>query len=111
MSAHRFSRVLAGAVGSLLLTTAAAVAQDGASDAAQANNPLANFKAFNVQNYYVSELSELDDQNANTFWLRYAQPVGSWLLRASLPMSRVPTGPSTRDAGAGSCWVATGASS
>ncbi len=51
------------------------------SDEAQANNP-----------------SELDDQNANTFFLRYAQPFGKWLMRTSLPVSRVPTGTSTAGA-------------
>ncbi|MCK5351793.1 hypothetical protein KAJ77_04410 [bacterium] len=71
------------------------------SDEAQANNPLANFTAFNIQNYYVPNLSELDDQNANTFWLRYAQPFGRWLFRGSLPVSRVPTGPGTTTSGVG----------
>ena len=42
--------------------------------AANANNPLADMQAFNLQNYYIPELSGLDNQNANTFWLRYAQP-------------------------------------
>jgi len=37
---------------------------------ADANNPLASITAFNIQNYYIPSLSELDDQNANTFWLR-----------------------------------------
>ena len=75
---------------SLVLLTTAAMAEDKADDKAsedaQANNPLASFTAFNVQNYYVPQLSELDDQNANTFWLRYAQPMGNWLFRASLPV-------------------------
>ena len=62
-----------------------------APSAEDANNPLAKFQAFNVHDYYVPALSELDDQNANTFWFRYAQPFGKWLFRASLPMPRVPT--------------------
>ena len=90
---------------SLVMLTTAAMAEDKAdhkaSEEAQANNPLASFTAFNVQNYYVPKLSELDDQNANTFWLRYAQPMGNWLFRASLPVSRVPTGPSTTTSGLG----------
>jgi hypothetical protein len=66
---------------------------DAAADKANANNPLASVTAFNIQNYYIPSLTELDDQEANTFWLRYAQPFGkSWLFRASLPISRVPTG-------------------
>jgi len=52
---------------------------------ANANNPLANMKAFNIQNYYYSELYGTD-ADANTAWLRYAQPFGKWLMRASLPL-------------------------
>ena len=46
--------------------------------------------AFNIQNYYYAELYGIDE-SANTAWLRYAQPFGKWLMRASLPMSTVPT--------------------
>ena len=76
---------------------------DGAKapSTADANNPLAKFQAFNVHNYYVPALSELDNQNANTFWIRYAQPFGKWLFRASLPASRVPTADSKTASGLG----------
>ena len=61
-----------------------------ADAAAQANNPLANMKAFNIQNYYIGELTGPGDSSGNQLWLRYAQPVkigqGSWLIRASLPI-------------------------
>jgi hypothetical protein len=33
-------------------------------DAAQANNPLANMTAFNMQNYYIGDVSE-SDKDAN----------------------------------------------
>jgi hypothetical protein len=66
-----------------------------------ANNPLAKFTAFNVHNYYIPALSEMDNQNANTFWLRYAQPFGRWLFRGSLPASRVPTGVGETTSGLG----------
>ena len=60
----------------------------------QANNPLASFTTLNFHNYYISDLDEVDD-TANTLWIRYAQPFrlfkGDWLLRASLPVNRVPT--------------------
>jgi hypothetical protein len=59
--------------------------QSTGSDAAQANNPLADFRAFNLQNYYIPELSGPIDATANNFVLRYAQPFGKWLMRASLP--------------------------
>lgn len=66
--------------------------QDAAS---QANNPLANSTAFNIQNYYIGELTGIDE-DANQFLLRYAQPVhflgGNWLIRATLPVNTLPTG-------------------
>jgi len=57
---------------------------------ANANNPLANMVAFNIQNYYYSSLYGTDD-SANIAWMRYVQPFGRWLLRASLPISTLPT--------------------
>ena len=60
----------------------------------QANNPLASFTTLNFHNYYIPELEETDG-TANTFWIRYAQPFrlfkGDWLVRASMPVNRVPT--------------------
>jgi len=56
---------------------------------ANANNPLANMVAFNIQNYYYAELYGTSE-SSNTAWLRYAQPFGRWLMRASLPISTVP---------------------
>ena len=61
---------------------------------AQANNPLANMTAFNIQNYYIGELTD-SDEDANQAWLRFAQPISieetNWLLRASLPLNSFPT--------------------
>jgi len=76
--------------------TEEAGADDGGhADAAQANNPLANLKAFNLHNYFITDLSGTN-KSANQFWLRYAQPIGTpfgdWLIRASLPVSRFPVG-------------------
>jgi hypothetical protein len=73
----------------------------GGSAEAQANNPLADFKAFNLHNYYIPELSGPIDSTANNFVLRYAQPFGKWLMRASLPFARVPTGTSSTESGVG----------
>ena len=68
----------------------------GAQDAqAQANNPLANFTAFNVHGYYIGELTE-SDEDANQLCFRYARPFSlgdtRWLMRASLPVNTYPTG-------------------
>lgn len=81
---------------SLALTSAAAWAEDASSGSAQANNPLANMTAFNMQNYYIGDVTG-SDKDANQFWLRYAQPFSvndsHWLLRASLPVNTYPTPP------------------
>ena len=74
--------------------------QDQAASA-QANNPLASFTAFNLHNYYIPELSGPVEETANSFILRYAKPFGSWLMRASLPFNRTPTGISTTESGLG----------
>lgn len=63
--------------------------------AAQANNPLANMTAFNIQDYYIGELTGSDEW-ANQAWMRYAAPFSvsesNWLMRASLPVNTFPTG-------------------
>lgn len=79
-------------------------AEAGGDAAAQANNPLANLKALNFQNYYLPDLAG-SDETANQFWLRYAQPLstpaGDWLVRASLPLNRFPTGVNQSASGLG----------
>ncbi|MEM8768580.1 MAG: hypothetical protein AAGE43_14120 [Pseudomonadota bacterium] len=86
----------------VLLAGATAAAEETLEgDAAQANNPLADIRAFNLQNYYIPELSGPGDETANSFILRYAQPFGNWLMRASLPFNRVPTGPGETASGLG----------
>lgn len=79
-----------------LAGAASAQEQAAASDVAQANNPLANFTAFNLHDYYIGELTE-PDEDANQFWARFAMPfaLGStnWLMRASLPVNTFPVPP------------------
>src|SRR5262245_1465017 len=87
----RTRRILLG----FLLALPAIVHADENS-AAQANNPLANMTAFNLQNYYIGELTDSDEE-ANQFWFRFATPFSvadtKWLLRASLPINTFPTPP------------------
>lgn len=59
------------------------------SDLIQANNPIANTKAFNIQNYYYPNLSDLSAVG-DTLWLRYAQPIGNFLIRFSMPIQNFP---------------------
>jgi hypothetical protein len=84
--------------GTLLACVAqyALASENAANDAAQANNPLANITAFNIQQYFIGKLTDTD-QSANQFWLRYAKPFtlgrSKWLMRASLPINSFPTSP------------------
>jgi hypothetical protein len=88
-------RSTAIAVAALILATTPALAADtgaapGADKAlANANNPLANMVAFNIQNYWYAQLYDTD-ATANTMWLRHARPYGRWLMRASLPFGTAP---------------------
>ena len=80
----------------VLCSACEVLAQDHSSAAAQANNPLADMTAFNIQNYYIGELTESDD-SANQLWFRFAKPFSvsttNWILRASLPINTFPTPP------------------
>lgn len=79
-----------------LLVSNCWAADGGVGSAAQANNPLANMTAFNMQNYYIGDVSGTD-KDANQFWFRYATPYSLghsyWLLRASLPINTYPAPP------------------
>ena len=86
-------RLLASTLLAISLFAGQASAQEtdgpaGPSAKAQANNPLADFRAFNVHNYYIPEYSGNIDSSGNSMILRYAQPFGKWLMRASLPFKR-----------------------
>ena len=51
----------------------------------KANDPMANTKAFDLQNYFVSSMYGTEAQ-ANQLLVRYAQPIGKLLARATLPL-------------------------
>jgi hypothetical protein len=80
---------------------AEAAEENSTADLANANNPLADIKAINFQADYIPKLYGLDDEVANTFWVRAAMPFGRWLTRASLPLSTVPTGAADAQSGLG----------
>lgn len=85
----------------LAIILAASAQQVNAQDnAADANNPLANVTAFNIQNYYINSFTGLPDEvDGNQFVLRFAQPLAigdtNWLMRASLPYNSLPVGEGT----------------
>ena len=92
-------KVILTSLATLALTFAVhgeALAQDASKAAAQANNPLANMTAFNIQDYYLGDVTGTDE-SANQAWLRFAKPFSisqsNWLMRASLPINTFPTPP------------------
>jgi hypothetical protein len=80
----------------LTLIHGAALSQEASGDAAQANNPLANFTSLGLQDYYIGEFTS-PDKAGNQFWLRYAKPLSlgatNWIFRASLPVNTYPVAP------------------
>ena len=52
----------------------------------EANNPLATIKSVSVHNIYSPSLYAIEG-TANTMWVRYAQPIGRVLIRASMPVN------------------------
>ncbi len=75
-------------------------AQGGLDDETlkKANDPLAHTKALNVHNYVISSLYGVPDASANQLLIRYAQPIGPILLRATMPfvVNNIPnTSPTT----------------
>ncbi len=52
----------------------------------KANDPMAHTKAFNLHNYIISDLYGMPDYGANQLLFRYAQPIGKFLLRGTLPI-------------------------
>ncbi len=52
----------------------------------KANDPMAHTKAFNVHDYIVSSVYGAPDVTQNQLMFRYAQPVGKFLLRGTLPV-------------------------
>lgn len=56
-----------------------------------ANNPLASIKSLSFHNIYSPSLYAMEG-TANTMWVRYAQPIGRVLIRASMPVNTVNVG-------------------
>ena len=79
----------------LILCTGKGLAQEVSDEEAKkANNPLADVKAFSLQNYYIPAIYENADLKANTLLVRYAQPFasGKLLMHATLPLGTAPSG-------------------
>lgn len=96
MALKRTKNLWVSAAIPLSLCSSHAFSSGPSNAAAQANNPLANMTAFNIQNYYIGELTE-SDETVNQAWLRFAKPFSvsdsNWIMRASLPINTYPTLP------------------
>ena len=87
--------LFAAGLGSVLVLSSNAIAQGtppphpeaglDAETLKKANDPMADTKAFNLQNYFVSSVYG-SEVKANQLLLRYAQPAGRFLVRATLPL-------------------------
>ena len=92
---HCLGAIAAALLG--LVNVAGAQDDAAATDVAQANNPLLQAKAFNLHDYYIGDLTDMDE-DANQFWMRFAMPFSigdtKWLMRASLlAVNTVPAPP------------------
>ncbi|MGX5818948.1 hypothetical protein ACWKWU_12170 [Chitinophaga lutea] len=78
----------------LLFIPLIASAQVSEEEMKKANNPLANAKAINLQNYYIPTIYDDAGLRSNSFLLRYSQPFakGKILLRVTQPVNTMPTG-------------------
>ncbi|MGA9433648.1 MAG: hypothetical protein WBV62_05380, partial [Roseobacter sp.] len=78
--------IILGATTAAFIPRVSAAQGTDAASLAQANNPIAAFKTFNLQNQYNGSLTGTDS-TANSFFLRGALPVsafgGDWLVRAT----------------------------
>jgi hypothetical protein len=101
------TRVLLGVAVAFLITGSAALAQEAASGAggvsaeamANANNPLADMNAINFQNFFAPSLYGVPNQTSNTMNLRGIMVTGRHIIRATLPLSTLPTGPTSNASG------------
>jgi hypothetical protein len=62
---------------------------------ANANNALADANALNFQNYYTPSVYGVPDANSNAMNLRGVIVSGRRIIRATLPISTVPSGQNT----------------
>ncbi len=85
----------------LLPATAWAQTQADAEALKEANNPLASIKTANLHNYYMPKMFGVPDATYNQTWIRYAQPIGSFIIRASMPFETVSAANAEPETGLG----------
>ncbi|MDR2954341.1 MAG: hypothetical protein LBV43_04595 [Prevotella sp.] len=67
----------------------------------KANDPMANTKAFNLHNYIIPSIYGEPDMFSNQLMFRYAQPIGKFLVRGTLPVVTVAQSDSPAESGLG----------
>ncbi len=80
--------ILLFTIGNLSLQAQEQTPQGGldAETLKKANDPMAHTKAFNVHDYVITNIYGAPDIGANQLLFRYAQPIGKFLLRGTLPI-------------------------
>ncbi len=81
-----------GAVNISFAQTAPAHQALDAETLKKANDPMAHTKTFNIHNYIISSINGAPDYAGNQLLFRYAQPIGKFIIRATMPviMSSAP---------------------
>lgn len=91
--------VTAGLIG--VLAGPMTAAAQTAAEVAKANNPLAPVTAVNLHDYFVPTLSGVPDQSSNVLMVRGVFATSRMILRATLPLSTVPSGSADPASGLG----------
>lgn len=97
---NRIKKFICQALCCLFPLSLSAQSGDNSQMLKQANNPLADIKAFSVHNYYTPRAYG-SSEGMNSMWFRYTQPVGRVLLRASLPVNTIPSAEAQATSGLG----------
>jgi hypothetical protein len=80
------------AIALMALIVPVTAAAQTAAEVAKANNPLAPITAVNLHNYFLPTLYGVPDQSANAMMVRGVFATSKMILRATIPLSTVPSG-------------------
>jgi hypothetical protein len=90
----KFTVLVITTVASLLLPFSINAQALSEEEVKKANNPLADSKALNLQNYYIPSIYDDAGLKANSLLVRYSMPFakGKVLVRFTMPLSTNPSG-------------------
>lgn len=94
-------RAAISAIALMALMVPVSAAAQTAAEVAKSNNPLSPVTAVNLHNYFVPTLYGVPDQSANAMLTRGVFATSRMILRATLPLSTVPSGAGDAASGLG----------